>query len=123
MKRIYISILFIILVLTGCDSPPEGLSEVKNVPDNIQEIVDPDLTLQIIADDDKGYYIIFYSSGEVAADTEIQDDTLLIKLTESNLKEGNLKQYTYYLSSNPSYDTIDVFVNEYSTAFDNITLQ
>lgn len=39
------------------------MSEVENVPNNVQTIIDPNIELQLINDGEKGSYIIFHSSG------------------------------------------------------------
>lgn len=122
MKRLTISLLFVVLFLTGCDLSQEGFSEIENLPNNVQEIVDPEMRLQAITDDGKGYYIVFHSSGEVETEVEIQEDTMLIKLNESNLQDDNTKQHTYYLSTAPEFEVMEVYVNGFSTHFDSITL-
>lgn len=123
MKKRLISIVFMLLVLTGCNLSQEGFSEIENLPNNVQEIVDPEMRLQAITDEGKGYYIVFHSSGEVETEVEVQEETMLINLTESNLQEDNIKQHTYYLATTPEFEVMEVFVNGVSTPFDNITLQ
>ncbi|SFC01575.1 hypothetical protein SAMN04488102_102204 [Alkalibacterium subtropicum] len=123
MKRLIFSLLFVVLVLTGCNLSQEGFSEIENLPNKVQETVDPEIRLQAITDEGKGYYIVFHSSGEVETEVEVQEETMLINLTESNLQEDNIKQHTYYLATTPKFKMMEVFVNGVSTPFDNITLQ
>lgn len=122
LKKIFLFVFFL-SILSACQSPTLSLSEVKNVPNHVQGEVDPNLKLQSITDGGKGYYIIFHSSGDVEADLETVGEKVIIKLNETKLKEDVVKQYTFYLTTNPGPDVIDVYVNGESTPFDMVTIQ
>jgi len=66
-------------------------------------------------------YIIYRTKKAVASDLEAQEDTVKIKLDESNDTSKNAQQHVYQLTLDPEHEIIDVYVNGKSTAFDNIT--
>jgi hypothetical protein len=123
MKKIFVLVFLVILILSACNSSKLSFSEIENVPDNVQDKVDSSLKLQSITDGGKGYYIVFYSSGDVESDLETKGDTVIIKFNETNLKEDDVKQNTFYLSTGPEHDVIDVHVNGVSTPFENVSVQ
>ncbi|MFN7253190.1 MAG: peptidylprolyl isomerase [Anaerobacillus sp.] len=122
MKKIFV-LVFLVSIISACNSSTLSLSEVKNVPNNVQDKVDSDLKLQSITDGGKGYYIVFHSSGDVETDLETEGDTVIIKFNETNLGENVVKQNTFYLTTDPEPNVIDVHVNGESTPFDNVTVQ
>lgn len=123
MNRIFLLTFFIISIFSACNSSTLSLSEVKNVPNNVQDKIDFDLKLQSVTDGGKGYYIVFHSSGDAETDLETQGDTVIIKFNEINSEEDDVKQYTFYLTTGPDHDVIDVHVNGESTALENVTVQ
>lgn len=123
LKKIFVFVFLVISILSACNSSPLSLSEIKNVPDNVQDKVDSNLKLQSITDGGKGYYIVFHSSRDVEADLETQGDTVIIKFNETNSDKDVIKQNTFYLTTDPELDVIDVQVNGVSTPFDNVTVQ
>lgn len=122
MKKIFI-IIFVISVLSGCNSSTLSFSKIENVPNNVQDKIDTNLRLQSINVDGKGYYIVFHSKGDVEAVVETQGDTVTIILNETSLQENGVKQNTYYLTTDPEHDVIDVLVNGESASFDGVTVQ
>lgn len=124
MKKIFVLVFLVILILSACNSSKLSFSEIENVPDNVQGKVDSNLKLQSINDGGgKGYYIVFHSSGDVETDLETQGDTVTIKFNETNLQDDVVKQNTFYLTTDPEHDVIDVLVNGESMPFDNVTVQ
>lgn len=121
MKKIFVATFLIILILSACNSSTLSFSEIEYVPDNVQEKVDSNLKLQLINDGKKGYYIIFQSNGDVGTDLETQGDTVTIKFNVSNLQNDVVKQKTYYLTTDPGHDVIDVLVDGESMPFDQVT--
>ena len=111
------------MILSACNSSTLSFSEIENVPNNVQDKVDFNYKLQSINDGGKGYYIVFHSSGDVEADLETQGDTVTIKFNVTNLQDGVVKQNTFYLTTDPEHDVIDVLVNGESMPFDNVTVQ
>ncbi len=116
-------VFLVISILSACNSSTLSFSKIENVPNNVQDKVDSDLKLQSITDGEKGYYIIFHSSEDVETDLETQRDTVTIKLNEIDLQEDVVKQNTFYLTTDPEHDVIDVLVNGESVPFDNVTVQ
>ena len=113
MKKLFV---FVFLV-----SSTLSFSEIENVPDHVQDKVDPSLTLQSITNEAEGKYIIFHSSGNVKSDLDIQGDTVTIQFNVTN--QGDVvKQHTYYFTSDPKHDVLDVTVNGESIPFDNVTI-
>ena len=121
MKKVFLLVFLVFLILTACNSSTLSFSEIENVPNNVQDKVDSNLKLQAITDGEKGYYIVFHSSGDVETGLETQGDTVIIKFGVTNLQNGAVKQNTFYLTTDPEHDVIDVQVNGESIPFDNIT--
>jgi len=123
MKKIFLLLVLIVSILSACNSSTLSFSEIEIVPTNVQDKVDPNLRLQSVTDGGKGYYIIFHSSGNVETDLEAIEDTVTIKFNVTNLQNEVVKQKTYYLTTDPKHDYIDVQVNGESIPFDNMTVQ
>lgn len=109
------------MTLTACSSTKLSFSEIENVPDYVAEVINPENRLQSI-NDGKGSYIVFHSSGDVEANLETKGDTIIIKFDEANL-QGDAKPHTFYLTTSPEYDVLDVWVNGESIPFDNVTVK
>lgn len=123
LKKIFVLVFLVISTLSACNSSTLSFSEIKSVPNNVQDKVDTNLKLQSINDGAKGYYIVFHSSGDVETDLETQGDTVTIKFNVTNLHDEVVKQNTFYLTTDAEQDVIDVQVNGESTPFDNVTVQ
>lgn len=123
LKRIFVLVLLLISILSACNSSKLSFSEIDNVPNNVQDKVDSNLKLQSITDSGKGYYIVFHSSGDVEASLETKGDTVIIKFNETNLLDDLVKQHTFYLTTDPEHDVIEVQVNGEQMPFDGVTVQ
>jgi hypothetical protein len=123
LKEIFVLVFLVILILSACNSSTLSFSEIENVPDKVQDNIDSNLKLQSINVGGKGYYIVFHSSGDVDGDIETQGETVTIKFNETNLQDDVVKQYTFYLTTDPEHDVIDVLVNGESMPFDMVTVQ
>jgi hypothetical protein len=123
LKKIFVVIFLVVLILSACKSSKLSINEIENAPNNVLDKVDSNLKLQSITDGEKGYYIVFHSSGDVETDLETQGDTVTIKFNVTNLQDDVVKQNTYYLTTRPEPDVIDVLVNGESIPFDNVTIQ
>ncbi|MCM3393230.1 peptidylprolyl isomerase [Cytobacillus oceanisediminis] len=123
MKRIFISVILVVSILSACNSSTSTLSfsEIENVPNNVQDKIDSNLKLQLIENGEKGSYVIFQTSGEVKTDVVTKGDTVTIKFNISKSQSDVLKQKTYYLTTDPIHDVIDVLVNGKLTPFDSVT--
>jgi hypothetical protein len=123
MKRVFALVILVILILSACNSNSSTLSfsEIEKVPNNVQDKIDSNLKLQLIDDGEKGSYIVFQTSGKVETNVETQGDTVTIKFRISNSQSDAVKQNTYYLTTDPIHDAIDIQVNGESTPFDSIT--
>lgn len=121
MKKLFVFVFLVSSILSACNSSTLSFSEIENVPDHVQDKVDSSLTLQSITNDAKGKYIIFHSSGNVKSDLDIQGDMVTIQFNVTN--QGDVvKQHTYYFTSDPKHDVLDVTVNGESIPFDNVTI-
>lgn len=121
LKKLFIFVFLVSSILSACNSSTLSFSEIENVPDHVQDKVDPSLTLQSITNEAEGKYIIFHSSGNVKSDLDIQGDTVTIQFNVTN--QGDVvKQHTYYFTSDPKHDVLDVTVNGESIPFDNVTI-
>lgn len=123
MKKTFLLVFLVISILTACNSSTLSFSEIENVPNNVQNKVDSNFKLQSINDGGKSSYIIFHTGGDVEANLETQGDTVLIKFNVTNLQNSAVEQNTFYLTTDPEHDVIDVQVNGESIPFDNVTVQ
>ena len=116
------SLIFFVLILASCNSSELSISEIQNVPNVVQDKVNSDYPLQLINDDENMAYIIFHTKGTVTAELETQNNTLIVKLDNTDKDHNELKQFVYKLTwDTTEHDTIDVLVNGQSTPFDNVT--
>ncbi|HAK99863.1 hypothetical protein [Exiguobacterium sp.] len=120
-KLILLTVLCITLSACNADDSKLSFSELKIVPNALQSKINPATTLQMINTKDDIAYIIYRTKKAVASDLEAQEDTVKIKLDESNDTSKNAQQHVYQLTLDPEHEIIDVYVNGKSTAFDNIT--
>ena len=122
MKKMLYSLIFFVLILASCNSSELSISEIQNVPNVVQDKVNSDYTLQLINDDENMAYIIFHTKGTVTAELETQNNTLIVKLDNTDKDHNELKQFVYKLTwDTTEHDTIEVLVNGQSTPFDNVT--
>ena len=121
MEKLFYPLLFFVFILAACNSSTLNISEIQNVPNNVQDKVNSDETLQLINDGENTAYIIFHSKGMVTTDLETKDDTLIVKLDSSNKDPNELKQFVYKLTWDKGHNTIEVLVNGQTTPFDSVT--
>lgn len=122
LKKLLVLGFLVSLILTACSSSTLSFSEIESVPDHVQDKVDSSLTLQSITNDAEGKYIVFHSSGNVESDLDIQGGNMVtIQFNVTNLGDV-VKQHTYYFTSDPKHDVLDVTVNGESIPFDNATI-
>ena len=110
-------------ILTACNSSELSITEIQNIPNKVQENINPDYQLQWINNIDKNAsYIIFQSTDNVTADLEVVDNILNIKLDSTGQKNNELKMYVYKLNrGDAEFDTINVKVNGQDTPIDSLT--
>ncbi len=122
MKKMFASALFVVLILSACNSSTLSFSEIENVPQNIEQHIDSNLKLQIINDGAKGTYVIFHSNGEIEAGLDPQDNVVNILFNELNPQDENIKRNVYYLTTDSKHDTILVLVNGEDMSIDDVTV-
>jgi len=61
LKKLFYPLLFFVLILAACNSSELSISEIQNVPNNVQDKINSDYTLQLVNDGENTAYIIFYS--------------------------------------------------------------
>ena len=120
MKKVFIMMVFVISILSACNSSQLSFTEVENVPDNVQDKIDSSLQLQLISDGKKGSYIILQSDGDVKAVLDSKGDTVTLKFDVSNSQVDNKIQNVYFLTTDKDTEVIEVLVNGESTPFDNV---
>ncbi|MFB3224691.1 hypothetical protein [Exiguobacterium sp. PHA03] len=120
-KLILLTVLCTTLSACGINESKLSFSELKTIPNDLQTKLDPDSTLQLINTKDDTSYVVYHTKKSVATDLEAQEDTVKIKLDESNDTSKNAQQHVYQLTLDPEHEIIDVYVNGKSTALDNIT--
>lgn len=111
----------VLFVLSACGAPALGLEEVEKIPNQVNENIDHDASLQLHNDDEHRYYVIFQSGFEVNAMVEKQNDTVIVKFDESNERGEEEKRHVYLLTTDQETEAIEVFVNGESTAFDVVS--
>lgn len=121
LKKIFALLFLVISILSACNSSTLSFSEIESVPNNVQDKMDVNYMLQLIKDGKKGSYIIFHSSGDVETDVETQGDVVTIKFNVSNSQDDVVEQNTYYLTTDPEHEVIEVLVNGEPAPFDNVT--
>lgn len=121
LKKFLLVGIFMLLILSGCQSSTLSLSEIDNVPRKIEEVISPDLILQLIGEGTKGSYIVFLSNGEVEASLSVEDNTINIIFDEENSQAREKKRNVYYLTKDSAHDTLIPFVNGEEMYFDVVT--
>lgn len=122
MKKIF-GLVFMSAILSACNSSTLSLSEVENVPDDIQESVNFDVQLQFIMDGNNNYYVVLHSSGDVTADVESEGDTVIVKLDETNLEDDVVMQNTFYLTTAQENHELNIKLNGEPTSIDVMTIR
>lgn len=122
MRKLFSLMLIATIILAACNSSKLSFTEIQSVPNEIQDSISSDYTLQRISDGEKNTYIIFQARGTVSADLEVRENILNIKFSSENQENNELKPYVYKLNrGDAEYDTINVLVNGKETTFDNST--
>jgi len=127
LKKVLIYVFLVIGILSACNlsvsrsSSILSFSNIENVPEDVQDIIDSNLKLQLINEGEKGAYIIFHSSGDIETDIESQDGTIIVNLKVTNSQDDVIKQHTYYLTTDPNHEEIVVLVNGDSIPFDSVS--
>jgi len=127
LKKVLIYVFLVIGILSACNlsvsrsSSILSFSNIENVPEDVQDIIDSNLKLQLINEGEKGAYIIFHSSGDIETDIESQDGTIIVNLKVINSQDDVIKQHTYYLTTDPNHEEIVVLVNGDSIPFDSVS--
>lgn len=120
MKKLFSLMLSASIILAACSSSKPSMTEVENVPKKVQQLMEPEYTLQLMNKDEKESYIILQSKGTVSAELEEKGDVLNIKFNEENQKNKTLTSHVYHLNrGNASYDKMKVYVNGKETSFDS----
>lgn len=122
MKKL-LFIVFTSILLTACNSNHSStlsISEIEDVPDDVQSMIDSTNKLQLINKGDKTSYIVYQSNGEVDADIEKQEDLIHIKLKVTKDDNKVLVQHVFKITSDHKYHTIEASVNGEPTPFDNV---
>lgn len=119
LKRLFSLIIVASILLAACTSSQLSISELENVPNKVQDVINSDSTLQMITSGEKYTYIVFHSTEEISVELEVTENILNIKFNTTNQGKTKLKQYVYQLNRGDSeHDTINVLVNEENVPFD-----
>jgi len=121
LKKILLSTLCIIFILTGCNSSSISISKIEVVPNEVQDKINTDNKHQLIYEEENIFYIVFRSKGSVTADLEEDEDTLKIMLDEEEQQNDVDEQHVFKVSKTKKTDTINVYINGEITVFDSIT--
>jgi hypothetical protein len=108
-------------ILVACNTSTLSMSEIDIVPDDVQNKIVSNYSLQLIFDGEDIAYIIYQSNGTVVSDLEVQGETLKVKLDETNKQDDVIEQHVYKLTLDPEHEVIDVLINGKSKPFDNVS--
>ena len=116
-------LIFAIVLLAACNSDDSILSfsEIETVPNNLNRLIDPYETLQLIYEGEQIAYVIYQSAGDPITEVEEQGDTLKILLNEADGGSIPSEQHVYKLTLDDHHEVIDVFVNGKSIPFDLVS--
>lgn len=121
LKRLVLCFSLFIIIIAGCQSSTLSFSEIEKVPNEVTSLIDPETTLQLINEENKGSYIVFQSNYKVKADLEPEDNVLHIIFKETSSENDGKEPHVYYLTTDPEHDTIEVLVNGEELSFDEVT--
>lgn len=110
-----------VIVLSACQFSNTSFSEIKKTPQKLEAYIDPDLTLQLINDGEKGAYIVFNSIKVVKADISKENDAVVISFDEIEPEKEDKERNLYYLKTDINHDKIQVLVNGEERPFDEIS--
>jgi chaperonin cofactor prefoldin len=121
LRKILFLLIFTTTLLVACNTSTLSISEIDNVPNEVQDKIVANYTLQLILDGEDNAYIVFQSNGTVATNLETEGDTLKVKLDETNKQADVIEQHIYKLTLDPEHEVIDVLINGKTTPFDNVS--
>lgn len=78
MRKLFSFMLVAMIILAACNSSELSITEIQNIPNKVQDLINSDYTLQSISDGEKNTYIIFQSTGTVSAELEERGNILNI---------------------------------------------
>ncbi|OZI10846.1 peptidylprolyl isomerase [Bacillaceae bacterium SAS-127] len=121
MRKILFLLIVTTAILLACNTSTLSVSEIDIVPNDVQNKIDSNYGLQLIYEGEDIAYIVYQTNGTVVTDLEVQDDTLKVKLDETNKQDDVIEQHVYKLTLDPEHDVIDVLINGKPTPFDNVS--
>jgi hypothetical protein len=125
VKRIWFCLsLFTLFILSACNNESTlSFSEIESIPNDVQEKIEANYMLQLIDDNEGTYtsYIVYQGAGKVTTNLEAQEETVKIKLDETNTQDDVSKTHVYKLTIDPEHEIIEVWINGQLTPFDNVT--
>lgn len=122
LKKSFFFLFIFTLLLAACSSSTPSLTEVKNVPHEVESNIHAEETLQQIhAGNDT--YIVLQSAKAVSAKLTLDENVLNINFQQTGQENKQRQIYVYQLNrGNATYDTMNVFINGKATPFDNISM-
>lgn len=120
-KLILLALLCTLLSACSINESKLSLSELQTIPNDVQMKINPDSTLQLINTKDDIAYIVYHTKKTITTDLESKEDTVKIKLDESNDTSKKMKQHVFKLTLDSKHEIIDVYLNGKSAVFDNVT--
>lgn len=121
MRKILFLFIMTTAILVACNTSTLSMSELEIIPNNVNDKIDSNYTLQLIYDGEDIAYIVYHSKGTVATDLKTQGDTLKVRLDETNKQDDVIEQHVYKLTLDPEHGVIDVLINGKSKPFDNVS--
>jgi hypothetical protein len=121
-EKIYFFTL-IILILTACNSTTISLVELDELPENVEEKMDQNATLQKINSGEKVSYIVYKSRSDVEGTFEKEGTKLIVKLNESG--EGDEEKAHFFRltkSKDADVEYMEVQINGEPVPFDVIVI-
>lgn len=122
MKKLMYLLMLSAFLTAGCnDTSTLSISEIENVPKEVQQKIDSNYSLQKIEESENTFYIVFYSKSKVKTFLESKGSILEIELSEEGEESEEIEQHIYKLTIDPEHQNLDIFINGEKTSFENVT--
>ena len=120
-KLIFLSLA--IILLTGCFPKVStvNLERLEHIPRKVQNVIQPDVSLQLVEKNKDHYYIVYRSVSEVQMIPGNGGNAIKISIYESPSDSSDMKTYIYKLTKNSSEEYVRVYFDGEQIPFDVVT--
>ncbi|QPC45624.1 hypothetical protein [Mangrovibacillus cuniculi] len=121
MKKIWLFVLCISLVLQACTSNEPGISKIEEIPDDLSRHMSSNYRLQLIVKGEQNYFVVFRSNGDVTMELGESGDAAVIEIMETNLNEEEMSTpHVFELKTKVDHFGVEATINGESVPFDNV---